>query len=132
MTVQITVQITMGESAQNFGQQSYKTMCVVRALSHFRKQQEDTVMMCWLALKGHGQMKSIASLFKPQGDCEGKLEISFQHAWVQASKHNRDTYIEVVGGRILQPQRISFKQTTSKQDIEDIQILLRAILSFKL
>jgi hypothetical protein len=87
----------MGESAQNFGQQSYKTMCVVRALSHFRKQQEDTVMMCWLALKGPGQMKSIASLFKPQGDCEGKLEISFQHAWVQASKHNRDTYIEVSG-----------------------------------
>ncbi len=42
-------------------------------------------------------MKSIASLFKPQGDCEGKLEISIQHACVQASKHNRDTYIEGSG-----------------------------------
>jgi hypothetical protein len=38
----------------------------------------------------------------------------------------------VMGGRILQPEHISFKQTTSKQDIEDIQILLRAILRFKL
>lgn len=32
-----TVQTTIGESAQNFGQQSYKTMCVMRVSVAFQK-----------------------------------------------------------------------------------------------